>query len=130
MPERRFPFLVLQGARSSVTTSPLWRSRRRVPRFEGSASEARADFHWVSLCHLGTCIKILKAAGLTGRDGRPGKHVKIFSASCPNRALLSVLTRLKAEYRCADLAVAVSCARGSSCSLDDFLHPLSRVPAR
>ena len=58
----RFPFLVLQGARSlghDVTIVAI--KEEAFPDLEGSAREAQADFHWVSLGQLGKCIKILKA---------------------------------------------------------------------
>jgi DUF1009 family protein len=51
----RFPFLVLKGARSlghDVTIVAI--KEEAFADLEGSAREARADFHWVSLGHLGT----------------------------------------------------------------------------
>src|SRR4030095_14065509 len=60
----RFPFLALQGARSlghDVTVVAV--KEEAFPELEGTARAAGADLHWVSLGHLGKCIKILKEAG-------------------------------------------------------------------
>ena len=125
----RFPFLVLQGARSlghDVTIVAIKEEAFRD--LEGSASEARADFHWVSLGQLGTCIKILKAAGISQAVmAGQVKHVKIFSGIMPDRALLSVLTRLKARNTDALISAVAGVLREEGIELLDsttFLHPL------
>jgi DUF1009 family protein len=52
----------------------------------------------VSLGHLGTCIRLLKEAGVRHAVmAGQVKHVKIFSGIVPDLTLLSVLTRLKAR---------------------------------
>src|SRR5204863_2671834 len=68
------------------------------PELEGAAREAGADLTWVSLGHLGKCIKVLRAAGahqavMAGQV----KHAKIFSGIVPDLTLLSVLTKLRAR---------------------------------
>ena len=77
----RFPFLALQGARSlghDVTVVAI--KEEAFPDLEGSAREAKADFHWVSLGQLGKCIKVLKSAGVSQAVmAGQVKHVKIFS---------------------------------------------------
>src|ERR1700716_4153490 len=94
-----FPFLVLKGARSlgrDVTVVAI--KEEAFPDLEEAAREARADFHWVSLGHLGKCIKILKAAGASQAVmAGQVKHAKIFSGIVPDLTLLSVITRLKAR---------------------------------
>ena len=91
----RFPFLVLQGARSlghDVTIVAI--KEEAFADLEAAARDVHADFHWVSLGQLGKCIKLLKAAGAS-RAVMAGqvKHVKIFSGSImPDFTLLSVLT--------------------------------------
>ena len=125
----RFPFLVLQGARSlghDVTVVAI--EEEAFPDLEASANEARADFHWVSLGQLGKCIKILKAAGIS-RAVMAGqvKHVKIFSGIIPDRALLSVLTRLKARNTDALILAVAAVMRDEGIELLDsttFLRPL------
>src|SRR4051794_4876011 len=95
----RFPFLVLQGARAlghDVTVIAV--KEEAAPELEATAREAQAELHWVSLGHLGRCIKLLKAAGVTQAVmAGQGKHGKIFSGIVPDLTLLSVLTRLRAK---------------------------------
>jgi DUF1009 family protein len=95
----RFPFLVLDAARAQgydVTIVAV--KEEAFPALAEAAAQAHAALHWVSLGHLGTCIKVLKAAGVT-RAVMAGqvKHVKIFSGILPDLTLLSVLRRLKAK---------------------------------
>jgi DUF1009 family protein len=125
----RFPFLVLQGARSlghDVTVVAV--KEEAFPELEAAAGEAGADLHWVSLGHLGKCIKILKGAGVT-RAVMAGqvKHVKIFSGIVPDLTLLSVLTRLKARNTDALISAVADVMRDEGVELVDstaFLAPL------
>jgi hypothetical protein len=125
----RFPFLVLQGARSlghSVTVVAV--KEEAFPEIEEAAREAGADLHWVSLGHLGTCIKILKAAGVSEAVmAGQVKHVKIFSGILPDLTLLSVLTKLKARNTDALISAVAEVMRGHGIELLDstkFLEPL------
>ena len=126
----RFPFLALQGARSlghDVTIVAV--KEEAFPDLEQAAREAGADFHWVSLWHLGACIKILKAAGVTQAVmAGQVKHVKIFSAGVfPDRTLLSVITRLKARNTDALISAVADVMRDEGIELLDstaFLRPL------
>jgi DUF1009 family protein len=129
----RFPFLALQGARSlghDVTVVAV--KEEAFPELEGAARAAGADLHWVSLGHLGKCIKILKAAGarqavMAGQV----KHAKIFSGIIPDLTLLSVLTRLKARNTDALISAVAEVLRGEGIELLDstaFLDPLLARP--
>ena len=96
----RFPFLVLDAARAQghdVTVIAV--KEEAFPELEAAAGRApKAALHWVSLGHLGTCIKLLKAAGVQHAVmAGQVKHVKIFSGIVPDLTLLSVLTKLKAR---------------------------------
>ena len=125
----RFPFLVLQGARSlghDVTVVAV--KEEAFPELEAAARDAGADLHWVSLGHLGKCIKILKCAGVT-RAVMAGqvKHVKIFSGIIPDLTLLSVLTRLKARNTDALISAVADVMRDEGVELINstaFLEPL------
>jgi DUF1009 family protein len=125
----RFPFLVLQGARSlghEITVVGI--KEEASSDLEGAARDVRAAFHWVSLGQLGTCIKILKKSDVS-RAVMAGqvKHVKIFSGILPDRALLSVLTRLKARNTDALISAVADVMRGEGIELMDsttFLQPL------
>jgi DUF1009 family protein len=125
----RFPFLALQGARGlghDVTVVAV--KEEAFPELEGAARAAGADLHWVSLGHLGKCIKILKDAGarqaiMAGQV----KHAKIFSGIIPDLTLLSVLTRLRARNTDALISAVADVLRGEGIELLNstaFLQPL------
>ena len=124
----RFPFLALQGARSlghDVTVVAV--KEEAFPELESAARDAGADLHWVSLGHLGKCIKVLKQAGahqaiMAGQV----KHAKIFSV-IPDLTLVSVLTKLKARNTDALISAVAEVLRDQGIELLDstaFLDPL------
>jgi hypothetical protein len=125
----RFPFLVLQAARSlghDVTVVAV--KEEAFPQLEQAAVEARAELHWVSLGHLGRCIRLLKASGVTQAVmAGQVKHVKIFSGIVPDLTLLSVLTRLRARNTDALISAVADVMRDHGIELLDsttFLSPL------
>ncbi len=125
----RFPFLVLQGARSlgrDVTVVAI--KEEAFPELAEAAREAKAELHWVSLGQLGKCIKILKAAGITEAVmAGQVKHVKIFSGIVPDLTLLSVLTRLTSRNTDALISAVADVMREAGIQLMDstsFLAPL------
>ena len=125
----RFPFLVLQGARSlgyDVTIVAI--KEEAFKELEGAASEAQADLHWVSLGHLGKCLKILKAAAISQAVmAGQVRHVQIFSGIIPDLTLLSALTRLKARNTDALISAVADVMRDEGIELLDstvFLAPL------
>src|ERR671921_853191 len=109
----RFPFLVLQGARSlghDVTVVAI--KEEAFADLEQAARDAGADFHLVSLGQLGKCIKVLKAAGVSQAVmAGQVKHVKIFSGIMPDLTLLSVLTRLRSKNTDALIAAVADVMR-------------------
>jgi DUF1009 family protein len=125
----RFPFLALQGAKDlghDVTVVAI--KEEAFPELEGTARAAGADLHWVSLGHLGRCIKILKGAGVS-RAVIAGqvKHVKIFSGIIPDLTLLSVFTRLKARNTDSLISAVADVMKDEGIELLDsttFLSPL------
>src|SRR5688572_25258200 len=125
----RFPFLALQGARSlghDVTVVAV--KEEAFPELEQAARDAEASFHPVSLGHLGKCIKILKADGVS-RAVMAGqvKHSRIFSGIVPDMTLLSVLTRLKSRNTDALISAVADVMRDHGIELLDstaFLRPL------
>jgi UDP-2,3-diacylglucosamine hydrolase len=125
----RFPFLVLQGARSlghDVTVIAV--KEEAFADLEPAARQAGADLHWVSLGHLGKAIKILKAAGASEAVmAGQVKHARIFSGIIPDLTLLSVLTRLKARNTDALISAVADVLRDEGIELLDstrFLEPL------
>jgi DUF1009 family protein len=125
----RFPFLALQGARSlghDVTVVAV--KEEAFPELETAAREAGAALHWVSLGHLGKCIKILKEAGVhQALMAGQVKHAKIFSGIIPDLTLLSVLTKLRARNTDALISAVAEVLRGEGIELLNstaFLEPL------
>ena len=125
----RFPFLALQGARSlghDVTLVAV--KEEAFPELEQAARDASANYHSVSLGHLGKCIKILKEdrvsqAVFAGQV----KHTRIFSGIIPDMTLLSVLTRLKARNTDALISAVADVMRDRGIEFLDstvFLGPL------
>jgi hypothetical protein len=124
-----FPFLALRGAKSlghDVTVVAV--KEEAFPTLEDEARNLGAEVHWVSLGHLGRCIKILKAAGISQAVmAGQVKHAKIFSGIVPDLTLLSVLTKLKARNTDALISAVAEVMRGEGIELLDstaFLDPL------
>jgi len=125
----RFPFLALQGARGlghDVTVVAV--KEEAFPELETAALEAGADLHWVSLGHLGKCIKVLKGAGVAQAImAGQVKHAKLFSGIVPDLTLLSVLTRLRSRNTDALISAVADVLRNEGIDLLDstaFLAPL------
>ena len=126
----RFPFLVLDAARGAgreVTVIAI--KEEASPELTAAAARAPvADLHWVSLGQLGTCIKLLKAAGV--REAVMAgqvKHTKLFSDIVPDFTLLSVIMRLKARNTDALISAVADVLAESGITLLDstrFLAPL------
>lgn len=94
-----FPFLILRAARHlGHDVAVVAIEGEAFPELEALAQELGHTFTWNPLGHLGRCIKVLKAAGVS-RAVMAGqvKHVKLFGGVMPDFTLLSVLTRLKAK---------------------------------
>ena len=125
----RFPFLALQGARGlghDVTVVAV--KEEAFPELETAARQAGADLHWVSLGHLGKCIKVLKGAGVAQAImAGQVKHAKLFSGIVPDLTLLSVLTKLRSRNTDALISAVADVLRNEGIDLLDstaFLAPL------
>lgn len=96
----RFPLLVLDAARAlghDVTIIAV-KEEAGQDLAAAAARQPGTELHWVSLGQLGTCISLLKQAGVTQAVmAGQVKHVRIFSGIVPDLTLLSVLTRLRAK---------------------------------
>ena len=125
----RFPFLVLEAARSlghEVTVVAI--REETSPAMEAAAAGLGARFHWVSLGQLGRCIAILKGAGIT-RALMAGqvRHNKLFAGVVPDLTLLSVLRRLRARNTDALISAVADVLEEHAIELVDstvFLDPL------
>jgi DUF1009 family protein len=124
----RFPFLVLDAARNlghEVTIVAI--KEEASPELEAVSRDPGA-FHWVSLGQLGTCISILRSAGVTEAVlAGQVKHTRIFAGIIPDLTLLSVLRRLKSRNTDALISAVAEVLRTHGISLVDstaFLEPL------
>jgi hypothetical protein len=129
----RFPFLALQGARSlghDVTVVAV--KEEAFPELEDAARAAGADLHWVSLGHLGKCIKVLRQADVRQAVmAGQVKHAKIFSGIVPDFTLLSVLTKLRSRNTDALISAVAEVLREQGIELLNstaFLEPLLARP--
>jgi DUF1009 family protein len=130
----RFPFLALDAARQmghDVTVIAI--KEETHPTIEAAAARAsQTDVHWVSLGQLGTCIRILRDAGITeALMAGQVKHTKLFSGIMPDFTLLSVLRRLKARNTDALISAVAEVLAEHGISLVDstaFLQPLLARP--
>jgi DUF1009 family protein len=126
----RFPFLVLDAARGAghdVTVIAI--KEEAFPDLSDLAKRApEAALHWVSLGQLGTCISLLKDAGVTEAVmAGQVKHTKLFADIIPDLTLVSVLMRLKARNTDALIAGVADVLRDHGINLLDstaFLAPL------
>ena len=129
----RFPFLVLDAARAlghDVTVVAV--KEEASPDLAAAAGrEPRADLHWVSLGHLGQCIRVLENAGVTQAVmAGQVKHTKIFSGVIPDFTLLSVLRRLKSRNTDALISAVAEVLQEHGISLIDSTSLLTPLLAQ
>ena len=96
----RFPFLVLEAARSQGHDVTVIAAKEEAfPELNEAAARHRSTIHWISLGQLGTCISLLKGAGATHAVmAGQVKHTKIFAGGIvPDLTFLSLLTKLRAK---------------------------------
>ena len=95
----RFPFLVLEAARSEghdVTVIGIKEEASKELE-QAVAGPPKADLHWVSIGHLGTFLKILKDAHIrTAVMAGQVKHVKIFGF-VPDLTAMALMAKLPAR---------------------------------
>src|SRR4051812_1852471 len=126
----RFPFLVLDAARHAgydVTVIAI--KEEAFPDLESLAARPPvAALHWVSLGQLGTCISLLKGAGVTQAVmAGQVKHTKLFADIVPDMTLLSVVMKLKSRNTDALISAVADVLRDRGIELVDsttFLTPL------
>jgi UDP-2,3-diacylglucosamine hydrolase len=129
----RFPFLVLEAARSvghDVTVVAI--KEEAFPDLADAAARApRAALHWVSLGQLGKCIRLLKEAGVTEAVmAGQVKHAKLFSGIVPDLTLIGVLLRLKARNTDALISGIADVLREHGINLLDSTALLAPLLAR
>ena len=93
----RFPFLILDAARALGHEVTIVAAQEEAfPELAQAASNRHATIHWVSLGQLGTCVSLLKTAGVTHAVmAGQVRHTKIFAPGIvPDRTLMSMLGQL------------------------------------
>ena len=126
----RFPFLVLEAARGAghqVTVIAI--KEEAGLDLEAAAGHAPSStVHRLSLGQLGTCIAILKKAGVDQAImAGQVRHTKLFADIVPDMTLLGVLMRLKARNTDALISGVAAVMRDHGITLIDsttFLKPL------
>ena len=96
----RFPFLVLDAARAQGHDVTIVAAKEETfPELNDAAQRQGAAIHWMSLGQLGTCISVLKEAGVTHAVmAGQVKHTKIFAGGIvPDLTFLSVLRQLTSK---------------------------------
>jgi UDP-2,3-diacylglucosamine hydrolase len=91
-----FPFLVLDAARAQGYDVTIIAAKEETfPELNDAAKRHGSPIHWISIGQLGTCISLLKEAGVT-RAVMAGqvKHTKIFGGIVPDMTFLAVLRQL------------------------------------
>jgi DUF1009 family protein len=123
----RFPFLVLDAARSlghEITIVAV--KEEAEPELEAAAAPGIA-VHRVSLGHLGRCLEVLTAAGVTHAVmAGQVKHTKIFGVM-PDLTFMSVLGRLRSRNTDALIGAVADVMRERGIELIDsttLLQPL------
>jgi UDP-2,3-diacylglucosamine hydrolase len=95
----RFPFLVLEAARSQGHDVTVIAAKEEAfPELNDTAARLGSTIHWISLGHLGKCIALLKAAGVCQAVmAGQVKHTKIFGGIVPDLTFLSLLKKLTSK---------------------------------
>lgn len=131
-----FPLLIVDAARSLGQPLTIVAIREEAsPAIEERARQVPGTtVHWVSLGQLGTCIALLREAGVE-RAVMAGqvKHTKIFSDIVPDLTLLGVLMKLRSKNTDALIAAVADVLEANGVSLIDsttFLRPLLARPGQ
>ena len=93
----RFPFLVLNAARAmGHDVTVIATKEEAFTDLNDAAATAESPIHWISLGELGTCIRLMKDAGVTHAVmAGQVKHTKIFAGGLiPDATFLTVLMKL------------------------------------
>ena len=128
----RFPFLVLEAARSQghdVTIIAI--KEETFPELNDAAKRHQAAIHWISLGQLGRCISLLKESGTTTAVmAGQVKHTKIFAGIVPDRAFLGVLMSLTTKSTDGLIGAVASVMRDHGIELTDSTSLLTPLLAK
>jgi DUF1009 family protein len=129
----RFPFLVLDAARRlnhDISIAAI-KEEASPDLTQAAAAQPGARLEWLSLGHLGACIRFFRGAGVTHAVmAGQVKHVKIFSGIVPDLTLLSVLTRLRSKNTDALISAVADVLKNNGIELIDSTALLGPLLAR
>lgn len=129
----RFPFLVLDAARAQGHDVTVIAAREETfPELNAAAERHGAAIHWISLGQLGTCISVMKDAGVTHAVmAGQVKHTKIFAGGIvPDWTFLSVLTKLTSRNTDGLIGAVAEVLREKGIELIDSTSLLQPLLAR
>ena len=128
----RFPFLVLDAARAQgheVTIIAI--KEETFPELNAAAQRHASQIHWISLGQLGTCIHLLKQAGVTTAVmAGQVKHTKIFGGILPDKTFLAVLLKLTSRNTDGLIGAVANVLREHGIELIDSTSLLTPLLAR
>ena len=127
----RFPFLVLDAARAQGHDVTVIAAKEEAfPELNDAAKRHGAAIHWISIGQLGTCIDLLKDAGVTQAVmAGQVKHVKIFGGIVPDLTFLSVLAKLRSKNTDGLIGAVANVMRDRGIELMDSTALLSPLMA-
>jgi len=129
----RFPFLVLDAAcTQGYDVTIIAAKEEAFSELADAAARQGAAIHWISIGQLGTCIRLLKDAGIT-RAVMAGqvKHTRIFGGIVPDLTFLSVLKELGSRNTDGLIGAVAKVLRDRGIELIDstaLLTPLLAAP--
>jgi DUF1009 family protein len=128
----KFPFLVLDAARAQGHDVTVIATKEEAfPELEDAAKRHGSTIHWISIGQLGTCISLLKAAGVTQAVlAGQVKHVKIFGGIVPDMTFLSVLSRVRSKSTDGLIGAVANVMRDRGIELMDSTALLAPLMAR
>ncbi len=130
----RFPFLVLDAARAQGHEVTIVAAKEETfSDLNDAAGRHGSAIHWISLGQLGTCISVLKDAGVTHAVmAGQVKHTKIFAGGIiPDRAFMALLSKLRSRSTDGLIGAVAQVLRDRGIELIDstaLLQPLLARP--
>ena len=129
----RFPFLVLDAARAQGHDVTIVAAKEETfPELNDAARRHGAAIHWISLGQLGTCINLLKDAGISHAVmAGQVKHTKIFAGGIvPDLTFFSVLRQLTSRNTDGLIGAVASVLRDNGIELLDSTSLIEPLLAR
>jgi DUF1009 family protein len=126
----RFPFLVLEAARSmGHDVTVIAAKEEAFKELDEAAAKLKADIHWISLGQLSKCINLMKGAGITHAVmAGQVKHTKIFAGGIlPDLTFLALLAKLPTRNTDGLIGAVASVLKDNGIELLDstsFLKPM------